>query len=78
MLIEMGDYVRLAFSLLFCLLNAFQGFFIFVVYITLSKSRRKMFLKKFENIKLCKMIFELDENDTTSKKTDISRQISIE
>ena len=31
------DYTRTAFSLIFCILNSFQGFFIFSSYILLSK-----------------------------------------
>lgn len=78
MLIDMGEYVRLALALLFCLLNAFQGFFIFFVYIILSRSRRLMLLKKFKNIKLCKIILETDDLDQHSKKTEVTRQTTIE
>ncbi|RNA36634.1 G-coupled receptor -like protein [Brachionus plicatilis] len=53
------------------------GFFIFLVYIILSKSRRKMLLKKFGNLKLCKIVLELDEFDKNSKKTEVTRQTTF-
>jgi hypothetical protein len=37
----MDEGVRLAFATLFCIFNSLQGFLIFVVYIVLSKSRRR-------------------------------------
>lgn len=37
-----------------------------------------MFLKKFQNFKLCKMVFELDEDASSSNKTEVTKHISVE
>ena len=67
------DYTRTAFSLLFCILNALQGFFIFVAYIILSKIKyvaNVITQKKNSKIKanIEKAIAEDDEDENVGIK----------
>jgi hypothetical protein len=52
---ELDESVRVTFAFFFCVCNSLQGFLIFVVYIVLSKSRRKYFrfaaAEKFRKLK---------------------------
>jgi len=36
-----SEYLRTAIAFLFCLFNSMQGFFLFVIYVLVSKSRKK-------------------------------------
>ena len=52
---NLDERVKVAFAFLFCIFNSFQGFLMFIIYIVLSKSRRKYFrfaaAEKFRKLK---------------------------
>ncbi|CAF0740855.1 unnamed protein product, partial [Brachionus calyciflorus] len=80
LLIDLGEYLRLVFSLLFCIFNSLQGFLIFLIYILLSKSRRKNLRKKLQQFRICiSLESDIKLNNNLENKTslsDVTRQTS--
>ncbi len=76
-----NEYIRTGISFLFCLFNSMQGFFLFTIYILVSKARRnKQQLTKYStqnNNKLKRMKHFLSPPTTiTTKTNDSSATIS--
>ena len=67
-----NEYIRTGISLLFCLFNSMQGFFLFTIYILVSKSRRKHLKYSTQNNKLQRMKHFLSPTTTTTTTTTIT------
>lgn len=73
-----NEYIRTGISFLFCLFNSMQGFFLFTIYVLVSKSRRKQlkYSTQNNNNKLQRMKHFLSPTTITTKTNDSSANIS--
>ena len=63
LIIPMNEYLKTIIALMFCICSSLQGFFIFLIYVLLSKSRRKQLRYAAEmKIKAMKQAFSFNHN----------------
>ena len=75
-----NQYIRTGISFLFCLFNSMQGFFLFTIYILISKSRRNneklKQMKHFLTSNKSNIKTNIDENATTTTNANSSSSSS--